>query len=114
MSSHFFRIKPGSQGKFRLAQNLGSLNSFHRLKFGLHNPDQIVRDVIRGQILAVESYYHGTDVFAGRYTNHRLLRFLGQLVEHRVDLGVNFGKRRVRIVVETHVRGDGADALGTR
>ena len=73
MSSHFFRIKPGSQGKFRLAQNLGRLNSFHCLKFGLHNPDQIVRDVIRGQILAVETYNHGTDVLAGGDSDHRLL-----------------------------------------
>jgi len=49
-------------------------------------PDQIVRDVIRGQILAVESYYHGTDVFAGRYTNHRLLRSLGNWLSTALTL----------------------------
>ena len=31
VGSHLVRIKPGPQGKFLLAQNLGRLNAFHCL-----------------------------------------------------------------------------------
>ena len=67
-----------------------------------------------GNVFTVETDNHGADILTGGDSDHRLLRCLGQLIEHGVDLGVDFRKRDVRIIVKTHVRGDGANALRAR
>ncbi len=113
MRGHFFRIKPGSQGELLLAEDLRCLHTFHSLHFGLHYPDQVVGNIRCGQIFAIETDYHGTDILTCGDTYHRLLRSLRQLIEHSVDLGVYLGKRFVGIIVQAHVCGYCAYALRT-
>ncbi len=87
------------------------MNAFHRLQLGLHHADQIVCDIVGGQGFAGKSDDHRTYIFAGGDRNHRLLRVPGQLVEHGVDLGVDFGERHIGVVIEAHVRSNSAHAL---
>ena len=109
--SHFFRIKPGSQGELLLAENLCCLHTFHSLHFGLYYPDQVVGYIRCGQIFAVKTYNHRTDILTCGDTYYRLLRSLRQLIEHSVDLGVYLGESFVGIIVEAHVCGYYAYAL---
>ena len=114
VGGHPGRIEPCPQRELLLAEDLGRLNSLHCLQLRLHDPDEVIRDLVRGQVLAVEPHDHRADVLACRQADHRLLGLPGKLVQHRVDLGVDLGERLVRIVVQTQVRRDGAHALRAR
>ena len=114
MGRHLLRIEPGPQRELAFAQDLGRLHALHGLQLRLHHADQVVGDLVRRQHLALEPDIHRIDGLADGHGDHGLLRVPGQLVQHRVDLGVDLGQGLVRIVVQAQVRLDGAHALPAR
>ena len=99
----FFRIEPGAQRKNLLAEQFGGLHARHRLQLGLHDAHQIIGDLVRRQRVAVEADIHGVDGLADLDGQSRLQRAGRQLIEDRIDLGVDLGQRLVGIVVEPQV-----------
>ena len=75
---------------------------------------QIIGDLVRRQGVAVKADIHGVDGLADLDGQRRLQRAGRQLIEDRIDLGVDLGQRLVGIVVEPQIDGDGADAALAR
>ncbi len=107
----FVGVEPGAQGEILGAQNLRRLHAVDRLQPGLHRTGDVVGDLIGLEHIAVKADIHGVDGLPDGDGEHRLLRRGGQLVEHRVHLGVDLGERLVGVVVQPQVGGDGAAAL---
>ncbi len=111
---HLHRVEPGPKRELALAEDLGRLHAVHGLQLRLHDPDQIVGDLVRGQDLARKPDVHGIDGLADGHGDDRLLRVPRQLVQHGIDPGVDLGQGLVRIIVQAQGRLDGADALPAR
>ncbi len=107
-------IEPGTQREQARAEQLGGLHAFDRIELGLDDARQVVGDVVGRQRVAVEAEVHRVDRRADCDRQHRGLRLRRQLVLHRVDLGVDFGQRPIRVVVEAQRRDDGRDAARAR
>ena len=110
VGGELLRIEPGAQRKHFLPEQLGGLHARYGLQLGLHDAHEIVGDLVRRERIAVEAEIHRVDRLADLDGQHRLLRAGRQLVEHRVDLGVDLGQRFVGIVIEPQVDRDRAGA----
>ena len=104
------RIEPGAQREGARAEDLRGLHAGHGLQLRLHDADQVVRDLVRRQRLAVEAEIHRVGAFAGRHGQLRLLGLRRQLVDDRLHLGVDLGQRAAAVVVQAQARRDRADA----
>ena len=104
------RIEPGAQREHLLAEQLRGLHARYGLQLGLHDAREIIGDLVRRQRIAVEPEIHRVDGLADLDGQDRLLRPGRQLIEDRVDLGVDFGQRLVGIVVEPQIDRDRAGA----
>ena len=98
------RIEPGAQRETFWPEKFRGLHAGHRLQLRLHHAHQVVGDLVRRQHVAVEADIHGVDGLADLHGQCRLLRAGRQLVEDRIDLGVDLGQRLVGIVVEPQSR----------
>ena len=106
----FFRIEPDPQREQFSAQQFGGLHAFERLQFRLYHTRQIIGDLVRREHFAGKTDVHRVDGLADFDRQHRLLRARRQLIQHRVDLGIDLGEGLVGIVIQTQVGGDRARA----
>ena len=102
------RIEPGAQGEHLLAEQFRRLHAGDRLQLGLHHAGEVVGDLVRLERVAVEAEIHGVDGLADLDGEDRLQRPGRQLIENRIDLGIDLGQRLVGIVVEPQIDRDRA------
>ncbi len=105
------RVEPGAQGEILGAEQFRRLHAGNGLQFRLHDADQIIGDLVRLQNVGTEAHIHGVDGLADRHLQYRLLRARRQLVQHRIDLGVDFGQRLVAVIVQAEIAGDGRERV---
>ena len=112
---HAIRLEPGAQGERARAQDLGALHAGDRRQPRLHDPDQVVGDLVALEHVGGEAEIHPGDLRVGRLDLDRgHLRFRRQigadLVHARADVGQRLGG--VEVQLQPYVDGRQAeDAL---
>ena len=93
------------------AQKFGLLHPRHGLQFRLDDSDHVVSDLVWRQRIAVEAQVHPRNGIADLHGDDRLLGTTRQLIQYRIDLGVDLRKRPVGIVIEAQRCGDSGNTV---
>ena len=107
-------IEPRPQRERLPAEDLGRLHTLQRLELRLDDARQIIGDLIGGEDVAGEAHVHRIDGLSHLDRDDRLQRSCRQLVQHRLDLDVDFrrGLRRVVVLAQIHRDRAGAALAG--
>lgn len=105
------RVQPQAHGKDLVAEDLGLSHAWQCRQFGLDYPRQIVGDLWVIQFLAEETDVHQCRGVGGLAAEHRVFRFLGQLVLDLAGLGQQFGIEPVAVGTDTGIDRDDREVL---
>ena len=115
MGRHQLRLEPDAHGKGPVAKDLGTLNAGDGAQFRLHDPSQIVGNLVLIEVGRRKTEIERRELGVGILDfDDRRLGLGRQLVAHLRHLRLDLRQGVVGVVVEPQVDGDRAETLAAR
>ncbi len=115
MGRHAVRLEPDAHRERPATEDIGALNAVDGAQARLHDADEVVADLVLIEVLGREAQIHRGELRVRRLDlDDRRLRLGRQVVAHLRHFRLDLRERRVGVVVELEVHGDGADTLRAR